>query len=134
VSVMTIDDRMRCVERETNASKNWSQTREIFRNHLEAAVADAVAAKEAELESANGALRSLACWLSVGGYNAESVDPDVFEKKIRDGVESLVKIECERVRGPRLSDSEEMALLRRINAGLESELAALRVPVGRWGR
>lgn len=33
------------------------------------------------------ALRSLAAWLGVGGYNAPTVDAKVFEAKIRDGVQ-----------------------------------------------
>jgi len=37
-------------------------------------------------ERAEDALRSLACYLSAGGYNAETVDADVFERKIRDGI------------------------------------------------
>jgi len=35
---------------------------------------------------AEEALRSLACWLGVGGYNAPTVDAKVFETKIREGV------------------------------------------------
>lgn len=33
------------------------------------------------------ALRSLACWLGAGGYNAPTVDAKVFEEKIRWGVQ-----------------------------------------------
>lgn len=41
---------------------------------------------EAEL-----ALRSLASWLGAGGFNAPKVDAKVFEKKIRDGVDALLR-------------------------------------------
>lgn len=43
-----------------------------------------------EESEAQAALRSLACWLGVGGYNAPTVDAKVFEQKIRDGVAMLV--------------------------------------------
>lgn len=36
-------------------------------------------------------LRSLASWLGAGGYNAPTVDPKVFEEKIRWGVEEAIK-------------------------------------------
>lgn len=42
-------------------------------------------------EQAEESLRDLACWLSVGGYNAETVDPWVFNRKVRDGVDGLTK-------------------------------------------
>lgn len=42
-------------------------------------------------------LRSLACWISVGGYNAETVDAAEFEKRIRDGVATMIRVESERV-------------------------------------
>ncbi len=42
-------------------------------------------------EAAEDVLRSLACSLSVGGYNAETVDAKVFEKKINDGIDMLTK-------------------------------------------
>lgn len=35
-------------------------------------------------------LRKLACWLGVGGYNAPTVDADLFHRKIVDGIESLL--------------------------------------------
>lgn len=35
---------------------------------------------------AEEALRSLACWLGVGGYNAPAVDAKEFEAKIREGI------------------------------------------------
>ncbi len=47
-------------------------------------------------EAAEDALRSLASWLAAGGYNATHVDADVFEQKIRDGVDMLLKSEVAR--------------------------------------
>jgi hypothetical protein len=38
------------------------------------------------------ALRSLASWLGVGGYNAPVVDAKLFEQKIRFGVEEIQKM------------------------------------------
>jgi hypothetical protein len=73
----------------------------------------------AERDEAHDALRSLACWLSVGGYNAPLVDPAEFERKIRAGVDALIRVETARARGPQISDSEQVALLRRTVADLE---------------
>lgn len=36
-------------------------------------------------------LRKLACWLGVGGYNAPTVDADLFHRKIVDGVEMMLR-------------------------------------------
>ena len=36
-------------------------------------------------------LRKLACWLGVGGYNAPTVDADLFHRKIVAGIEDLRK-------------------------------------------
>jgi hypothetical protein len=41
---------------------------------------------------AEEALRSLASWLGVGGYNAPTVDAKVFEQKIRDGVTTFLPL------------------------------------------
>lgn len=84
---------------------------------------------QGELAASHGVLRSLACWLSVGGYNAEIVDPKLFEKKIREGIDTLVKVETERALGPKISDSEKVSLLHRTIDELQAELAALRRPV-----
>lgn len=35
-------------------------------------------------------LRKLACWLGVGGYNAPTVDAELFHRKIVDGIEMLL--------------------------------------------
>lgn len=40
-------------------------------------------------EDAEEVLRGLASYLGVGGFNAETVDADVFDRKIRDGIEIL---------------------------------------------
>lgn len=41
-------------------------------------------------------LRSLACYLAVGVYNAETVDPVAFEAKIRDGIAAAEKAAYQR--------------------------------------
>lgn len=48
--------------------------------------------ESARLIAAEDALRSLACWLGVGGYNAPTVDAKVFEEKIRDGVTTYLPL------------------------------------------
>lgn len=48
------------------------------------------------IEALEEVLRSLACSLSVGGYNALEVDPGAFERKIRWGIDHI--IDCERSR------------------------------------
>lgn len=45
-------------------------------------------------------LRKLACWLGVGGYNAPTVDADVFHRKIVDGVESLLAVAARQPSAP----------------------------------
>ena len=46
---------------------------------------------KAENERLGDVLRSIACSLGVGGYSASAVDPDVFEEKIRWGIDALTK-------------------------------------------
>lgn len=48
-------------------------------------------AESERLIACERALRSLASWLSVGGFNAPTVDAKVFEEKIRWGVEHLLQ-------------------------------------------
>ncbi len=45
----------------------------------------------ADEHPAESVLRKLACWLGVGGYNAPTVDAEVFHRKIVDGIEYLVR-------------------------------------------
>lgn len=47
---------------------------------------------EERAEAAEATLRSLASYLGVGGYNAPIVDAEVFEKKIRDGIDYFVRV------------------------------------------
>jgi hypothetical protein len=44
-----------------------------------------------EESPAEDALRALACWLGVGGYNAPTVDAEVFKRKIMAGVSMLAE-------------------------------------------
>lgn len=54
---------------------------------LAAAALSAAPAQEPAVEHpAEEALRSLACWMGVGGYNAPTVDAKLYEQKIREGV------------------------------------------------
>lgn len=50
----------------------------------------------AERDDAHGSLRTLACAYAAGGYNAETVVAEVFEKKILDGVDLLIGVETKR--------------------------------------
>lgn len=59
------------------------------------------------LASAESVMRSLASYLGVGGYNAPAVFADVFERKIRDGIDALVRVEV----GRALADERESAAL-----------------------
>lgn len=67
------------------------------------------------LEACEDVLRGLASYVGNGGYNAPRVDPDVFDAKIRDGID-------------RLSDPLErlIADLREDRVKLQSENESLR--------
>ena len=69
--------------------------------------ATSISAAELErLQQCEDVLRSLACSLSAGGYNADVVDPVVFEKKIRDGIDMLIApLTAENERLQALADS-----------------------------
>jgi len=95
----------------------------------------ALESQSRERFDAESVLRSLASWLGNGGYNAETVDADVFERKIRYGVETVVRVETKRAEQrierkflaePRISDDEMMSLLRRVNKEFELEVSELR--------
>jgi hypothetical protein len=47
-------------------------------------------------EALEAALRSLASYVGAGGYNAETVDPAIFEDKIRWGIDHLVNATVQR--------------------------------------
>jgi hypothetical protein len=46
--------------------------------------------------SAEDVLRSLAAYVGNGGYNAPVVDPAVFERKIRQGIDDIIEVEANR--------------------------------------
>ena len=48
------------------------------------------------VERLEDALRSLAAYVSAGGYNAATVDPDIFEDKIRWGIDYLINATIQR--------------------------------------
>lgn len=64
-----------------------------------------VAELEAQLMEAEGVLRSMASYAGNGGYNADTVDPKVFEAKIREGIDSSIRVEVNRA----LSDADTRA-------------------------
>lgn len=47
--------------------------------------------EDERIEELENVLRSLACYLSVGGYQSETVDPAIYEKKIRDGIDMAIR-------------------------------------------
>lgn len=66
--------------------------------HLRAALTELAAEYEQRITDLEDVLRSLAFSLSAGGYNADTVDSTVFEKKIRDGIDMLIAPLRERIR------------------------------------
>ncbi len=56
-----------------------------------------VSALLAELEAKDEALRELAFRVSAGGYNADSVDAEVFKQKIIDGINSISAVLIKRI-------------------------------------
>ncbi len=92
--------------------------------HARDAEVAALATRVAELDDV---LRSLACWLSVGGYNSDKVDPEVFEKKIRDGVDMMIRIETERARGPR--NGEQGARIAELETEVEDRRTQVQVMI-----
>lgn len=46
---------------------------------------------EEKVEALEEVLRRLASFVGNGGYNADEVDPAIFEEKIRDGIDYLIK-------------------------------------------
>lgn len=90
-------------------------------------LATALESEQSELDAAHDVLRSLASFVGNGGYNAPTVDAAIFEAKIRDGIETVIRVEKQRARTePRVSDSEMTQLLRRTSLELEAELRALK--------
>lgn len=70
------------------------------------------------IDALEAALRSLACYLSVGGYNADAVDPAVFEQKIRDGIDMASVGEFRR--GQEAMQAKAAALVRGCDGHEES--------------
>ncbi|MEJ8837625.1 hypothetical protein [Ramlibacter sp. AN1133] len=94
-----------------------------------------------EESPAEAALRSLACWLGVGGYNAPTVDAALFEEKIREGVlefsqlhgtagrelaQMVLEMELPPLKGPRAlaRGTQARKLARRILEGAPRDAAA----------
>lgn len=78
-------------------------------------------------EAAEEVLRSLASYLSVGGYNAPMMRADMFERKIRDGIDLLLRpsqAENERLR-------DEWKRLKQVLVGTIRALAEAKAEVER---
>lgn len=56
-----------------------------------------VSALLAELEAKDDALRAIAFHVSAGGYNADSVDAEVFKQKIIDGINGISDVLVKRI-------------------------------------
>lgn len=56
-----------------------------------------VSALLAELEAKDDALREIAFRVSAGGYNADSVDAEMFKQKIIDGINSISDVHIKRI-------------------------------------
>lgn len=56
-----------------------------------------VSALLSELEAKDDALRAIAFHVSAGGYNADSVDAEVFKQKIIDGINDISDIFVKRI-------------------------------------
>lgn len=59
-----------------------------------------------DMTDAHDVLRNIAFVLGVGGYNATDVDAEVFEKKILDGINMLVKPLTDRIESLGLENSK----------------------------
>jgi hypothetical protein len=78
---------------------NWSDAGKMMHEWARANSSPAVAVHRESASSSESrrlvecedVLRSLASWLGVGGFNAPTVDPQEFEKKIRWGVDHQIK-------------------------------------------
>lgn len=71
---------------------------EVWQAAQSPALTELAAEYEQRITDLEDVLRSLACSLSAGGYNADTVDSTVFEKKIRDGIDMLIAPLRERIR------------------------------------
>ena len=73
--------------------------------HENESLTAANAALEEKLAAAEDVLRAMASYVGNGGYNADTVDPKVFEAKIREGIDSIIRVEVNRA----LSDADTRA-------------------------
>lgn len=68
-----------------------------FEKQNNAGVAGMVEDYETKLEAKDDALRAIAFHVSAGGYNADSVDAEVFKQKIIDGINDISDIFVKRI-------------------------------------
>jgi len=92
---MLSDERIRQIAEDIYCSEG---TRAEIEHSIRFALAELAAWYEQRITDLEDVLRSLVCSLSAGGYNADVVDPAVFEKKIRDGINMLTAPLQERIR------------------------------------
>lgn len=83
--------------------ENWKFI-ENLKSERDAALAQ-VGELGARLEEAEDVLRAMASYVGNGGYNADTVDPKVFEAKIREGIDFIIRVEVNRA----LSDADTRA-------------------------
>ena len=82
--------------------------RTLAQEHLQDEAADAIESLSRRLREAEDVLRSLASWVSSGGYNAGAVDAKQFERKIRDGIDAMLRVE----KGRRTAVEAELAAVK----------------------
>jgi hypothetical protein len=92
-------DLKRCQAEKPNGPPDWTTREAALRAEIERLKAIALDGKlciSQQHEALETVLRSLASYVGNGGFNAESVDPAIFEEKIRDGIDRLTRVEGER--------------------------------------
>lgn len=102
----------------------------------------ALIAESERLEGCEDVLRQLASYVGSGGYNAPEVDPEVFARKIMDGINILNDPLAQLVikKGEQIDQLKaEIAGLKtgyeayeQVNAGLKAEVEALRKDAERY--
>ncbi|PAA08883.1 hypothetical protein [Pseudomonas fragi] len=102
----------------------------------------ALIAENERLQGCEEVLRQLASYCGCGGYNAPEVDPEVFAKKIMDGI-NILNDPLVALADKRAAERDELKLevaglktgyeaYERVNAELKAECEVLRKDAGRW--
>ncbi|MGQ5834494.1 hypothetical protein ACUNIZ_08820 [Serratia sp. IR-2025] len=82
---------------EIGGIKNYKKGDAAIAAFKAAATPAAILALLAELEAKDEVLRAIAFHVSAGGYNAGSVDAEVFKQKIIDGINSISDVQIKRI-------------------------------------